>query len=298
MSASADELLGRLRAARAETARRLGAMDPARLAAPASWRGAVLPLGFQVGWLAEADEARRVSIEAGAAWRASPPCLAQRVLLSGSGDFGRLIGTLAGVTEAQFNRQPAADEWGMREALAHVIAVDKRYLIATEHAVERRSHGDHGPLRPAADSMPPNTGETERHGTLDEMLERLVATHDAIVRTCGAIGDSYLDAPGEWASLNVDLRFRIHRFAAHDREHTAHLLKIRQQLGFPPTEPHTLLAQAQAARAAFETAIRFTADQPSPASELKVGSGAHSTTIGDLVKQALEDEALLRAALA
>src|SRR5581483_4627488 len=175
MPVTADELIHALRTARAETVRRVAAMDPERLGSPSPWRGVPLPLGHQLGWLAEGDETRRVMVEQSAGWLVHPPTYAQRALLIGSASFGRLLGTFAGVTPDLFERQPSPGEWGLREALAHVIAVDKRYLVAVEHASERWRGGGEGPLRPPADSMPPNSGETERHGTMDEMLVRLVA---------------------------------------------------------------------------------------------------------------------------
>jgi hypothetical protein len=125
-----------------------------------------------------------------------------------------------------------------------------------------------------------------------EMLARVAATHDQLVRRVGSLGDSYLDAPTEWVSLAVDVCFRIHRFAAHDREHTAHIRKIQQQLGWQQNEPQILLADAQAARSALETLLTFTANGLSEDS-----ATAGSRTVADLVSQALEDEALLQAAL-
>ena len=293
MPVTAEELIDALRAARAETARLVSAMDPARLGAPSPWRGAMPPIGFMVGWLAEADETRRVRIESDFVSSGTVKLsVAQRALVAGAPDFGRLLGTFAGVTPELFDRQPAPGEWGMREALAHVIAVDKRYLIAIEHAVVRRNQGDEGPLRPPADSLPPNSGETERHGTMTEMLARLAATHDQIVRRVGPVGDSYLDAPTEWVSLDVDVRFRIHRFAAHDREHTAHIRKIQQQLGWQQNEPQLLLADAHGARAALETLLTFTANGLS-----EDGATTGSRTVAELVRQALDDEGQLQAAL-
>ncbi|HEY7295232.1 MAG TPA: DinB family protein [Dehalococcoidia bacterium] len=293
MSTDAAALIERLRAARAETVRRVGAMDPERLGSPSAWRGAMLPLGHQVGWLAEGDETRRVAVEHSAAWLAHPPTYAQRALLIGSASFGRLLGSFVGVAPELFERQPAPGEWGLREALAHVIAVAKRYLAGVEYAVARRRHGDTGPLRPPADSMPPSSGETERQGTLEEMLARFVATHDEIVRRVGAVADVDLDAPGDWASLPIDVRFRIHRFAAHQREHTAHIGKIQQQIGWQQNEPQMLLAGAQAARATFETVLRYAAEA---LLEQPVAPGG--VTITGLVQQALDDEAHLQAALA
>ncbi len=293
MPITPDELIHHLRAARAETVRRVAAMDPERLAAPSPWRGVPLPLGHQLGWLAEGDETRRVAIEHGDGWLARPPSYAQRALVIGSAGFGRLLGTFAGVTEELFERQPAPGEWGLREALAHVIAVSRRYLVGVEYAVARRQRGGEGPLRPPADSMPPSSGETERHGTMAELLARLVATRDEIVCRVGAVADADLDAPGDWVSLPIDVRFRIHRFAAHDREHAAHLRKIHQQLGWQQNEAQLLLGEAQAARAAFETVIRYT---PEALLEQPVRPGG--STIAGLVRQALDDEAHLQAALA
>jgi hypothetical protein len=293
MPVTVDELIENLRAARAETVRMVAAMAPERLGSPSPWRGVPLPLGHQLGWLAEGDETRRVAIEHSDRWLAQPPSYAQRALVIGSASFGRLLGTFAGVTEELFERQPAPGEWGLREALAHVIAVSKRYLVGVEYAVARQNRGGEGPLRPPADAMPPSSGETERHGTMAEMLNRLVATRDEIVRRVGAVADADLDAPGDWASAPVDVRFRIHRFAAHDREHTAHLRKIHQQLGWQQNEAQLLLGEAQTARAAFETVVRYTAEDALDRPLSKAGE-----TIAGLVQQALDDEAHLQAALA
>jgi hypothetical protein len=293
MAVTVDDRIAALRAARAETVRRVAAMDPARLGSPSPWRGVPLPLGHQLGWLAEGDETRRVALEQSARWRAQPPSYAQRALVIGSASFGRLLGTFVGVTEELFARQPAPDEWGLREALAHVIAVARRYLVGVEYAVARHQRGDAGPLRPPADSLPPSSGETERHGTMAQMLDRLIATHDEIVRRVGAVADIDLDAPGDWVSLPIDVRFRIHRFAAHHREHTAHLRKIQQQLGWQQNEAHLLLGEAQAARAAFETVLRYA---PEALLEQPVAPGG--APIAGLVQQALDDEAHLQAALA
>ncbi len=293
MPANVEEWIESLRDARAETVRRVAAMDPARLASPSPWRGVPLPLGHQLGWLAEGDETRRVAIEHSDGWLAQPPSYAQRALVIGSESFGRLLGTFAGVTEELSERQPAPGEWGLREALAHVIAVTKRYLIGVEYAVARRQRGNEGPLRPPADALPPSSGETERHGTLADLLGRLVATRDEVVRRVGTVADADLDAPGDWVSLPIDVRFRIHRIAAHDREHTAHLRKLHQQLGWQQNEPQLLLGEAQAARAAFETVLRY-----APAAMLDRPGVPGGTTIADLVREALDDEAQLQAALA
>jgi len=168
---------------------------------------------------------------------------------------GRLLGTLLGVTDALFDRAPAQGEWSIRQVLGHVIAVDERYRLAVEHAATRARRGGEGPMRPPEESLPPRTGETLSSGTPMELLLRAQTVHDNLISSMGPIPDDLLGAPTNWAAWDVDLRFRLHRFAAHDREHAIQIRKVLQALGFAPTEPQLLLADAQAELGAMEATL-------------------------------------------
>ena len=52
--------------------------------------------------------------------------------------------------------------------------------------------------------------------------------------------------PTEWIHYDVDVRFRLHRFAAHLIEHTVQCEKTLAALGWPPTEGRRIVRRLAA----------------------------------------------------
>lgn len=256
-----SELRDQLREARRRRLDRYAALDPAQLTEARPWRGVPLPLRFHLNWLAEGDDARRVQIEDTLLRLGRPLSVAQRALIILGEARGRLLGALVGLPNALFDQQPAEGEWSVRQTLGHIIATDRRYLIAVQYALERQRSGSDGPLRPPDSALPARTGEAEAAGTRDEVMTRLLATRDEIVAAVVSVPDDLLDAPTNWVVLDVDVRFRIHRFAAHDREHTIQIRKTLHALGFVQSELQLLLTDAIAARCALEAVLAAVPDE-------------------------------------
>jgi len=87
------------------------------------------------------------------------------------------------------------------------------------------------------------------------------------------------------AAVVFRIEDRRRRFVAHDREHTIQLRKTLQALGFAPTEPQLLLADAQAALGALEITLRNLGD-----AYLDQEPPGGGPTIAQLVEEMLEDE--------
>jgi hypothetical protein len=279
-------LIQELRATRAETIRRFAPLDPARLTEPREWRGERADLRHLLASLTEGSESRRIQILGiGRQLGRRRMTDAQHAMGIKGETRGRLLGTLIGVPDAFFDRAPADGEWSIRQVLGHVMAVDERYRIGVEYAVERARRGSEGPLRPPEDSMPPRKGEAMAVGAVPELMARMQSIHDRVVDSLMTVPDDLLDAPANWASWDVDVRFRAHRFAAHDREHTIQIRKTLQALGFVPTEPQLLLADAQAALGALEITLLGIGDEL-----LDRPPAAGGPTIRQLVQELLTDE--------
>jgi hypothetical protein len=270
-------LVDQLRQQRRLTLAKLAPLDPARLQDARAWRGKPATLAHRLAWLAEGDDTRCVRISATRARLGAPLSVAQMALVSGGATRGRLLGTLVGVPEALRERPPAPGEWSVQRTLGHVIANDKRYRIAVEYALDRARSGRSGPLRPPDDALPPRTGEAESVGTWDAVLARLAATRDEVILALASTPDALL-----W---DLDVRFRLHRFAAHDREHTIQIRRTLDALEFVPNEVHLLLADAEVARAALEAALLCT-----PSALLEQEPPGGGPAIGALVAESLEDE--------
>jgi hypothetical protein len=289
-----DELILSLRAAREQTLATFTDLATARLSEPRSWRG--VPAGpqfptlqFLLGWLAEGDDTRLTRLLETRARLGAAPNVAQTALLTAGAARGRLRGALVGVPEALFDRPPAPEEWSVQRTLGHVVAIDTRYRLAVAHALTRARTGGSGPLRPDDSTLPPREGEAEARGTRQEVLARLTAAHDAVLNTIAATPDALLDAPTVWVVLQMDARFRIHRFAAHDREHTIQLRKTLTTLGVVQNEPQLLLADAEEARGALEAALRGI-----PVELIGREPPGGGPSIATIVAEALADEAALQ----
>lgn len=252
------ELLKQLRAARRETVRRIAGVDEAGLQAARTWRGQTTTLIHRLQWLAEGDETRVARIQQTRTRLGAPLSAAQVALVQGGQTRGALLGTLVGVEDDLLERPPAPGEWSVRQTLGHVIATDRRYQIAVEYALERARTGRGGPLRPPDAMLPPRTGEAESEGTLGAVYQRLTVTRDDLVRSLATTPDALLDAPTNWLLWDLDVRFRLHRFAAHDREHTIQIRKTLRALGVAQSEAQLLLADAAVARGALEAVLLCT----------------------------------------
>lgn len=289
-------LIAELRAARGETLRHYENLDPDALTKgqdregrPADisqdWRGRPGDLRFRLNWLSEGDAAARVRVGETLQRLGHVPTVALQALIVLGEARGRLLGELVGLSLEQFEQPPAADEWSVRRTLGHIIATDQRYIIAVRFALERARSGGSGPLRPPDSSLPPREGEAQSIGTMQEVVGRLIAVRDDVVSTIAAVPDELLDAPTNWLRWNYDVRFRIHRFAAHDREHAIQLRKIRRAIGAFQTEPQLLLADAMASRGALEATLHAVPD-----ALLERAPQPGGSTLAEIVGAVLADE--------
>lgn len=247
--------LADLRLARAETVRALAGLNPEMVARTADWRGAPVELRFLLLRLSDDDLMRTVRLERALAAAGHQPSEAQRILGAARALHGRIIGALVGLTAAHFDQQPANGEWPVRRVIGHVIANDMRYLVQAEHSVNRARAGGAGPMRPDPSSMPENSGEAESVGTMAEVMARFDSGFDHLVERLQALTDAELEAPTTWTAYTLDVRFRLFRFAEHNREHLLHLEKSLAGIGFRQPEPRRLLAEAAATHAALEAVL-------------------------------------------
>jgi hypothetical protein len=285
---SVQELVNTLESTRESTVRRFGGIDPARLEEERSWRGAPSTLRFLFNWLSEGTQSRRLRILRTAEQLGRRLSEAQQAVVLLGAARGRLRGALLCVPDEICDRAPAEGEWNARQLLGHVIATDERYRLAVEYAVQRQRSGGEGPLRPSESSLPARTGEAQAVGTPAELRRRLWEERSKVIETLAAIPDDLLSAPTGWISWDIDVRFRIHRFAAHDREHTIQLQKAQQALGIAPSEPQLLLGDAMVELEALEGIL------------VSIGDGTLDQTppdggpaISALVRESIEEEQAL-----
>jgi hypothetical protein len=202
------------------------ALDDAELRRPWTWRDGKMELGYALyRTLEDAQEAlMRVA--------ASPRGESQRILALAQRAFGDLRGLLAGLPDDLLDKAPRAGEWTVREVLRHVHLIERRYATQTAWAVERT---ESDPMR-IADARMPKPDTIDGSGDVDALLGRVGGARRDTDRMLAHLAPAAMTRPTQWLHHTCDVRFRLHRFAAHIVEHTVQCEKSLDALGWQRTE--------------------------------------------------------------
>jgi transposase InsO family protein len=205
---------------------RCGTLDEDVLARPWPFRGR--PMDLRYALYRTLEDAQEVFVRVSAGAHAE----SRRILALAQHAFGELRGLLAGLPEPLLDKAPRAGEWPIREVLAHMLAVEQRYALQTGYAVDRT---DADPMRIPDNRMPP-TAPAHVAGEVDVILARLAEARGETNRRLGDVALAAMTRPTMWMGHDVDVRFRLHRFAAHVVEHTIQCEKALVALGWRQTE--------------------------------------------------------------
>jgi hypothetical protein len=164
------------------------------------------------------------------------PTQAGRILAQANVARWDLHALLLPLTTADLDRRPGGEEWTLRETIAHIVVAQALFTLTTAYwAHQQRAAG--APLVPPALPFDPLPTPEWSDGALTDLRQRLDTLLDLGV---GLL--VHLDAPAEldklalWFSYEVTVRFRLHRFSGHLREHTVQVEKTLAMLGREPTE--------------------------------------------------------------
>ena len=171
-----------------------------------------------------------------------------RLLAGAQEAFGELRGILAAVPPALLDKEPGPGEWSVRQTLRHVLETELSYRVNTLHALGR------GPLDPLVvpREQRPQVAIDELGGTLSEVVERIADERRTTDGALGGVPAPLLARPSLWAGFEVDVRFRIGRFAGHLVEHTVQVEKALHGLHHHPGEAALISRRISAARGAHE----------------------------------------------
>ncbi len=173
---------------------------------------------------------------------AQPHPEARRILALAQRAFGDLHGLLVGLPANLLDRAPREREWSIRETLRHIIVIEGRYAVQTLYATER---ADTDPMRVADDRMP-TPAQVDVTGGLADMVGRVRAVRAETHRRLDALSAAAMTRPTQWMHFEVDVRFRLHRFAAHLIEHGIQCEKTLAALGVPLMEGRLIVRRLTA----------------------------------------------------
>jgi len=215
---------------------RFAALDENELAQP--WRFRDKPMDVRYALYRTIEEAQEALV--GAAARPHPE--SRRILSLAQRAFGDLRGLLIGLPTDLLDVAPRDGEWSVRETLRHIIVTEGRYAVQTQYAVER---ADADPMRVADDKMP-TPAQTDVTGGISKILTRVGEARAETDRRLGDLPAAAMTRPTQWVQYDVDVRFRLHRFAAHLVEHTVQCEKVLAALGWRATEGRRIVRRLTA----------------------------------------------------
>jgi hypothetical protein len=187
-------------------------LDERELARP--WLIRDKPMDVRYALYCTIEDAQEAAVRAAA--RSHPE---SRRILSAQRAFGDLRGLLIGQPADLLDEAPRAGEWSVREILRHIVVIEGRYAVQTQYAVER------------ADADPMHVA-----GGIGAILARVAGARAETDRRLGDLPPAAMARPTQWIQYDVDVRFRLHRFAAHLVEHTVQCEKALAGLGGRMTE--------------------------------------------------------------
>ena len=204
---------------------RLAAYSDAEMAEPWEWPG-------HTGGPLQVRDCHWRIVESEQAWLAAAPPPAREaaaIMALAQAQLGDLRGLVAGLAEDTLDVKPG-DEWCLREVLSHVLLTERRYAWQVRYAINRDT------TQPTYASPPVTVSAAENGSSLRDWIDILEAERALTDAFCAGLDGPALSRPTVWAQYEVDVRFRLHRFAGHLAEHTVHAEKTLRAIDRPPGE--------------------------------------------------------------
>ena len=203
-----------------------------------------------------------VTLEAGRQAEGIPVTVAQHLLAQYHAAFRDLEAVLLGAGDDQLDLPPAEDEWPLRRVLAHMIGAERVFFTLVYFGVDQHRAG----LQPSElmdEDLAALFGHEEidiedliGDGSLEEILDYHRSLHSRILHEMADLSDEELWALSRfWEPEPLPIRYRLHRFDAHLRQHTIQVEKTLEAVGSSPNESLRLLRLVYDALAEVEGAV-------------------------------------------
>lgn len=227
--------------------------------------------GLRFALLMTHHELRDLAVRLDARARTAPT-QARRILAQYHQTYRDLTGVLAGARTDDLDRAPAEGQWPVRETCVHMIGAEHGFLSVSRIALDRHRAGK--PDEPSDDDWNAArapyaearkvTESAVRAGTIEQIRDAFATIHIRVLRELADITDTEIELPAWFWDGAMPLRFRLHRFEEHLRQHIIQLDKALAVIR-PPTEAHRLVRNIYNALADVESATEPAEDLRSQA---------------------------------
>jgi hypothetical protein len=221
----------------------------------------------------------------------APISSAQIVLAQYHSAYMDLQSLLLGIDPDLEERPPAEGEWSLRRIVAHIVGADLGFYVAIKFALDRHRQG----LEPVAEMsnetwlelamLEEDEIDAVMKGPIPGLQNFHQELHDRILSEFADIKEGELGLRARfWEKEPMALRFRLHRFDSHMRQHTIQLSKTLHALGYIPSEAKRLLRLINTALGEVEGALIGVGD---------IGEGLVGEVADSIIARTDEIEAVL-----
>lgn len=175
------------------------------------------------------------------------PTSAQTILAQYHRAWRDMQAALRCISAADTVRNPAPGEWSLQQTLAHMAGAEIGFYVAIRHALDHRRSGHIDTTKPTNEVWDALSGFTESdanailEGSYAPLLEFTNMWHAKVLNGFTAINDVELETPSLfWEDRPFSIRFRLHRFESHLRQHAIQMDKTLAAIGCAPGETQRL----------------------------------------------------------
>ena len=188
-----------------------------------------------------------------------PVTQAQRILTYYHVAQRELQALIIGLADEALQRAPAVGEWSVRQTIAHVTQAAVGFYVGVRHGLNVAHAGAVLPDRIPDEAWDNLIGLDETafkavmQGPFDGLQRYHAEFHQRILNEFCILGDADLELPSlYWEPTPMPIRFRLHRFDSHARQHMVQIEKTLPAIGQAPSEAKILLRQIFAALGEIE----------------------------------------------
>lgn len=236
-------------------------LPDAAMDAPWAWR-MYDEEGLRFALLMTQHELRDLAVRLAAArdGAGSSPTQVERISAQYHEAYRDLTGLLHRVRDDELDREPAPEHWPLRDVVRHMLGAIYGFSAVIQLAAE--AHGRGAAIAEPSDeefarakAMPAPQGQLASGATRD-VANTLFTAHQRALQAMRLVRDDQLEKPALFWDGEMPLRFRLHRFEAHLRQHTIQVEKTLLGIGHPATEAERLVRLVHVALAGVESLSR------------------------------------------
>lgn len=222
---------------------------------PWQWKGH--DEGIRFAFFVASREMRELTVRLEEKFPPLPP--ARRILSQYHSAFLDLQAVLYGIEHEDANLSPSEKDWSVRRVYAHILGADIGFSAMIRYALEGHRANTWNPASISDEDEIRLIGmsESDYQSLMKSPYENLLAYHQdlhpLIISEFSTITANELDLPATfWEPETFPIRYRLHRFEAHFRQHTIQIEKTLTAIDLAPNEAKRLIRMLYSALAETE----------------------------------------------